>query len=265
MNASYLGFNGRSVATAVLARILWLQGFPDQALVWARRNVQDAVSTDHPVTLCVALIWAVSVFLWTGDLKSAADNVALFKARARTASLGPYVAVARGFESEVAMRSGDPERGVEGLEACLMDLRVARYELLSTPFRISLIEGLVDTGRITDAHALVEEAIATALAGGHTSYMPELFRMRSRVLLTMPKPDVDEAERSLLQSLDLSRNQTARAWELRTATDLAALRTGLNMPEAAHALLQPIYDSFTEGLDTADLKAARCLLASLDT
>jgi predicted ATPase/DNA-binding winged helix-turn-helix (wHTH) protein len=264
-NASYLGFNGRSVATAVLARILWLQGFPDQALAWARRNVQDAVLTDHPVTLCVALIWAVSVFLWTGDLKSAADNVALFKARARTASLGPYVAVARGFEGEIAMRSGDPEQGVEGLEASLIDLRAARYELLSTPFRISLIEGLVDTGRITDAHALVEEAIATAVAGGHTSYMPELFRMRSRVLLAMPKPDIDEAERSLLQSLDLSRNQTARAWELRTATDLAALRTGQNMPEAAHALLQPLYDSFTEGLDTADLKAARCLLASLDT
>jgi predicted ATPase/DNA-binding winged helix-turn-helix (wHTH) protein len=262
-NAAYLGFDGRSVASAVLARTLWLQGFPDQALAWARRNVQDAVSTDHPVTLCVALIWAVSVFLWTGDLKSAADNVALFKARAKTASLGPYLAVARGFEGELALRSGDPQQGADSLEASLVDLRAARYELLSTPFRISLIEGLVATGRVTEAHVLVAEAIAIAEVGGHTLYMPELLRMKSRVLLAMPKPDIDAAEHSLSQSLDLSRNQTARAWELRTSTDLAALRARQSMHEAAHDLLQPIYDGFTEGLDTADLKAARRLLASL--
>jgi predicted ATPase/DNA-binding winged helix-turn-helix (wHTH) protein len=262
-NVSYLGFNGRSVASAVLARTLWLQGFPDQALAWAHRNVQDAVSTDHPVTLCVALIWAVSVFLWTGDLKSAADNVALFKARARTASLEPYLAVAQGFEGELALRSSDPEQGVDSLESCLVDLRAARYELLSTPFRISLVEGLVVTGRITEAPVLVEEAIAIAEAGGHTSYLPELLRMKSRVLLAMPKADIDGGERSLLQSLDLSRNQTARAWELRTATDLATLRARQGKPEAAHDLLRPIYDGFTEGLDTADLKAARRLLASL--
>jgi predicted ATPase len=110
---------------------------------------------------------------------------------------------------------------------------------------------------------LVEEAIAIAEAGGHTSYLPELLRMKSRVLLAMPKADIDGGERSLLQSLDLSRNQTARAWELRTATDLATLRARQGKPEAAHDLLRPIYDGFTEGLDTADLKAARRLLASL--
>jgi predicted ATPase/DNA-binding winged helix-turn-helix (wHTH) protein len=262
-NTAYLGFNGGNVAGAALARTLWLQGYPDQALAWARRNVRDAVSTDHPVTLCVALIWAVSVFLWTGDLKSAADNVALFKARARTASLGPYVAVARGFEGELALRNGDPEQGVTSLEACLVDLRAARYELLSTPFRIALVEGLLATEQRVEAGTLVEEGIATAEANGHIAYMPELLRMKSRVLLAMPKPDIGEAERCLLRSLDLSRSQTARAWELRSATDLAALRAGQRMPEAAHDLLQPICDGFAEGLDTTDLKTARRLLASL--
>jgi hypothetical protein len=242
-----------------------LQGYPDQALAWARRNVQDAASTDHPVTLCVALIWAVSVFLWAGDLQSAADNVALFKARASSASLGPYVAVARGFEGELALRNGDPGQGVADLEACLVDLRAARYALLSTPFRVSLVEGLVATERVVEADALVEEAIATAQANGHMAYMPELLRMKGRVLLAGPKPAIDQAERCLLRSLDLSRSQTARAWELRSATDLAALRAGQGRPDAAHDLLRPIYDSFAEGLDTADLKAAHRLLASLAT
>ncbi len=263
-NAAYLGFNGRSVAGAVLARTLWLQGYPDQARTWARRNVEDAVLTDHPVTLCVALIWAVSVFLWTGDLNDAADNVALFKARAEAASLDPYLAVARGFEGEIALRRGDVQQGVDALEACLVDLRVARYELLSTPFRIALIDGLVATRRAPEARAVADTAIGTAEANGHISYMPELLRMKGRVLLAQADPDIEGAECCFSQSLDLARRQTARAWELRTAMDWAALHADRHSVAAARDLLQPIIDGFAQGVDTADLQTARRILAGLE-
>ena len=73
----------------------------------------------------------------------------------------------------------------------------------------------------------------------------------------------DEAERCFMQSLDWSHRQAARAWELRTAIDLAALWASRNRSDAARELLQPVFEQFMEGLDTADLKAAEGLLATL--
>jgi predicted ATPase len=61
----------------------------------------------------------------------------------------------------------------------------------------------------------------------------------------------------------MSRRQAARAWELRTALDLAALFAGQGRSESGRALLQPVFEQFVEGSDTADLKAAEPLLANL--
>jgi hypothetical protein len=79
----------------------------------------------------------------------------------------------------------------------------------------------------------------------------------------MPQRGVQEAETCFIQSLDWSRQQGARAWGLRTAVDLATLRAAQGQPASALTILQPIFDEFLEGLDTADLKAAEHLLAIL--
>jgi predicted ATPase len=80
----------------------------------------------------------------------------------------------------------------------------------------------------------------------------------------MPQPVLQEAETCFVQSLEWSRRQGALAWELRTAVDLAALWSRQGQPERARSLLQPVFEQFTEGSDTADLKAAQRLLATLD-
>jgi predicted ATPase len=98
---------------------------------------------------------------------------------------------------------------------------------------------------------------------GYTSYLPELLRLKGSILLAMPDRRVAEAERCFEQSLELSRAQGARAWELRTATDLAAHWAGQGRAADARVLLRPVFAQFTEGLDTPDLKAARDLLATL--
>ena len=82
------------------------------------------------------------------------------------------------------------------------------------------------------------------------------------MLLSMPQPRVDDAEMCFMQSLELSRRQGARAWELRTATDLAALFASQGQSERGRAFLRPVFEQFTEGFDTADLKAAERLLAT---
>jgi predicted ATPase/DNA-binding winged helix-turn-helix (wHTH) protein len=260
-NMTYLGFD--NIAGGALARTLWLQGHPAQALERARQAVQDAAGMDHPVTLSIALIWAVSVFLWTGDLDSAQEHADWFMSHAESHSLEPYLALGRGYRGELAVRRGDAKVGVESLQGCLADLHAARYEVLTTGFKIALVQGLAATGRFAEGVALVNETIRLVEANGDVSYLPELVRVKGSLLLSMPQPDRNEAETCFERSLELSRRQGARAWELRTGIDLAALLASQRRPEAARALLQPVYEQFVEGADTADLKAAGRLLATL--
>jgi predicted ATPase len=71
------------------------------------------------------------------------------------------------------------------------------------------------------------------------------------------------AEGHFRQALDWARRQGALSWELRAATSLARLWYEQSRPAEALALLQPVYDRFTEGFDTADLRAAKALLDDL--
>src|SRR5258707_5630678 len=88
-------------------------------------------------------------------------------------------------------------------------------------------------------------------------------RIKGNLLLSMPHSIADDAENYFTQSLALGRHQGARAWELRTATDLAALWVRQGRSADAQSLLQPLFEQFTEGSDMADVKAAEYLLAKL--
>jgi len=79
----------------------------------------------------------------------------------------------------------------------------------------------------------------------------------------MQRPVQHDAEVWFMRSLELSRRQGARAWELRTAVDLAALFAEQRRRKSARAVLRPVFEQFAEGYDTADLRTAERLLATL--
>lgn len=265
----HLGLDHHNWAGGTLARNLWLQGYPAQAMELVRQIVKDAARTDRPLTLSIALNCAVTVLLWSGDLQSAEEHIDRLISHAQSRSLAPFLAAGRGFRGELALRRGDAESAVENLQGCLNELHAARYKLLATSFSISLVEALAATGQFAQAIALADERIRLDQADQAQSYVPELLRVKGRVLAAMPEPrnDVkndtkrDDAEICFRQSLELSRRQGARAWELRTAIDLAALLAGRGQSESGQTLLRPIFAQFVEGLETADLKAAERLLA----
>jgi predicted ATPase/DNA-binding winged helix-turn-helix (wHTH) protein len=259
----YLGFDGRRLAGAILARTLWLQGHPTQAGERARQTVLEAERMDHSLTLAIALIWAVSVFLWTGDLESAEEHIAWLISRSESHSLAPYLAVGRGFRAELTIRRGDAHGGVESLQECLEKLHAMPYELLSTPLIITLVQGLAACDRFAEAIRLVDDTIRCVEENGDFCYIPELLRVKGSLFLAMPQPSVDDAEMHFIRSLELSRRQGARAWELRAATDLATLMVAQGRTERARPLLQPVLGQFVEGFDTADLKSAARLLETL--
>jgi ATP/maltotriose-dependent transcriptional regulator MalT len=263
-NRIYFGFDPSNRAGIALARTLWLLGYPEQAVQTAQRTVDEARRLDHPVTHCIALIWAVSVYLWVGDYARAEHDIDRFIAYAESHSLTPYLAVGRGVKGELAIRRGHPERGVQAIASCLAELHETRYELLTTAFNLTLAEGLVATGRTADALALIDETLALVHQNGDLYNLPELLRVKALALLRLPEPRAEEAQACLLQSLACSRQQGARAWELRTATLLARVWAGTGRAAQARELLQAVLAGFGEGFETADLQAAAKLLHSLE-
>jgi predicted ATPase len=186
-----------------------------------------------------------------------------FISRAESQSFQPYFDLGQGLKGELAIRRGEVRAGIEMLQSCLEKLHAARYERFTTRFHIVLARGLAASGQFAEAVTLIDETFRLIEAKGDTSYIPELLRLKGSTHLAMPKPRVEDAEMCFMQSLELSRAHGSRAWELRTATDLAALWADQGRIDDARTLLLPVFEQFTEGSDTADLKAAERLLKTL--
>jgi hypothetical protein len=145
----------------------------------------------------------------------------------------------------------------------LARIREARHGVLATEFNMALARGLAAIGQAADGMVVIEDTIAHIETSGELFYTPELLRLKGALHLAMPRPNAEEAERCLVQSLESSRRMGTRGWELRAATDLAALLADLGRRERGKAILEPLFAQFAEGLDTADLVAARNLLSML--
>jgi tetratricopeptide (TPR) repeat protein len=259
----YLGLDHHILVGIGLARNLWLQGRPAQATKRVRQAIKDAEGKNHPASLGLALSWAPGVFVWIGDLRSAEEYVDWLISHAESYSLGPYLAVARGYKGMLAIRRDDAWVGVEDLQGCLQQLHAMRYEMFNTELKLSLVQGLMAIRQFGEGLKLIDETISLVEANGDLLHMPEALRVKGNVLLSLHQRRPDDAETCFTQSLDWSRRQGARSWELRTAIDLAALWAAQGQRDRARAILQPIFEQFAEGLDTTDLKATEHLLATL--
>jgi predicted ATPase/DNA-binding winged helix-turn-helix (wHTH) protein len=246
-----------------LARTLWLQGYPAQALELTRQGVEASKAMGHPAALALVLAGAASIFLLAGDLDAAKFHTDLSLSHAEANALGPLTTVGQGRRAEWAIKWGNTKAGVKDLRAILERLRAARHEILNTEFTISLAQGLAAMGQESESKALIEARMLQVETGGEMLYVPELLRVKGNVLLSMRDPDRSEAEVYFKKSFELSRGLGARGWELRAARDLAKLLAEQGDSEGGRKLLQPVYDGFSEGFETADLKAAEALLVSL--
>jgi predicted ATPase len=123
-----------------------------------------------------------------------------------------------------------------------------------------LAMGFARAGQTADGLAAAEQAIERAEHTKARWLLPELLRIKGELLLLPAIEATAAAEDHFRQALDWARRQGALSLELRAATSLARLLHDQGSPSDAKTVLQPVYDRFTEGFDTADLKAARALL-----
>ena len=259
-----LGFSTRNHALTSLALTLWVLGQSERAIAIALESVEEAVRLGHPSTLCIALLYSISVFLWAGELDRAEAYVEHFVAEAERYSLTPYVIAGTGIRGEIAIRRGQAEAGVPMLLASLDALRRERYQRRMTIFCGALAEGFMAVGRHDEAWATINDAILRSRKDGELVALPELLRIKGHISAHLPSVEAQANEALLLQSISCARSQEALSWELRGAMSLAAVWSSQGRSVEAAALLGEVYGRFTEGFAMTDLRAARLLMDELE-
>jgi predicted ATPase/DNA-binding winged helix-turn-helix (wHTH) protein len=255
-------FEQRVTARAFLARVLWLQGFPDQATRTAESSIDDARATNNAMSLCYALAHAACpILLWVGDLAGAERHVGTLLDHSTKHALAHWHAWGRGHQGVLVIQRGDVVTGLRLLRAGFDELGEAQHDLRYGVFQGNLALGLAQAGQVSRGLAAIEEAIARS---EERWPIAEFLRVKGELLLLLGAQDAAAAaEDHFRQALDWARRQGALSWELRAAMSLARLLRDQGRPADALALLQPVYDRFTERFDTADLKAAKALLDAL--
>jgi predicted ATPase/DNA-binding winged helix-turn-helix (wHTH) protein len=253
----------RWAATRVsLARILWLQGLPDQAMRTAEDSVAAARTTNHAIPVGQALALAVCpIALFRGDLAAAEHYVERLLDHSRRYALTRWRAWSLSHQGVLAIQRDEFDTGLRLLRAGFEEPGAAEGPRF---FSFLVAEALGRAGQITDGLAAIEEAIVRSERSEERWATAELLRVKGELLLMEDAANAAAAaEDHFRQALDWARRQGALAWELRAATSLARLLSDQGRSADAAALLLPVYDRFTEGFATADLKAAKALLDAL--
>jgi predicted ATPase len=92
---------------------------------------------------------------------------------------------------------------------------------------------------------------------------PDLHRVKGELLLMHDATSAADAEQCFRTAIEHAQQHNAKSWELRATTSLARLLAHEGRRNEARAMLAEIYNWFTEGFDTADLKDAKALLEEL--
>jgi len=159
------------------------------------------------------------------------------------------------------VRNGDVVEGMSLLRSGLAAYRASGAELFLPHYDCLLASACEITGQIDESVTLLDDALHVVKNTGERWFAPELNRHKGQLLLR--QGHTDEAEKHYLTALSSARKQGAKLWELRAATSLARLCSDQNCTADACDILAPVYNWFTEGFDTPDLKEAKAILEDL--
>ena len=238
----------------------WLLGYPEKALASIAGSLALAERLAHPFTLSVALTMSSELYLNRREPELALSllEAAEVLAAEQRLSLMAEPGMLRGA---ALVEQGAVDEAIARIrEGVINWTRLGRTILL--PYGLAfLAEGLARHGDRAAALAALREGLATADATGEHMWDAELHRVTGTALLADNK--LEEGQASLQQAIRIARAQQAKSLELRAARDLARLWGEQGRRAEARDLLAPVYEWFTEGLDTADLKEAKALLDQL--
>jgi tetratricopeptide (TPR) repeat protein len=266
--ARWRELTGNDVRTAVgvcSSQALWMLGYPDQASQMSDQLDADSRQLGHPFDIGWAATWgAAYVFDYRREPDRLLARIHEADRIGREHSIPVLYQVLVPMAEGLAMlRKGQLleaisllERGIEGWRA--------RGGYLNLPYlKCALAEALSRQGNIEAGLRLLDECLGQIERPGwyERVWLAEILRLKGWVLMHQGRRT--EAEAQLRASIECARRQQARSWELRSSKTLAELLIKCGQRDAAHQVLAPLYDWFTEGFGTLDLKEAKALLDEL--
>jgi predicted ATPase len=248
------------------AEVLWLLGYPDQALRRSQNSLTLARELSHATTMSVALFWTA----WFDQVRGEKQSL---QARIHE---GVALATEQGFlmgrvqatflQGWLLVEEGHAKTGIAQMfEIFVTEPAMAAPGSLRFHIRQAALLGDAyrKSGQTVDGLNVVNDAIARTQLSECRCYEAELHRIKGELLITQPVPSEEQAEGCFREAIKVARGQSAKSLELRAAMSLCRLRQRQGKTAEAQQLLGDIYGWFTEGFETADLKAAKALLNEL--
>jgi class 3 adenylate cyclase/tetratricopeptide (TPR) repeat protein len=253
----YAGHDPGACCRYQLAAARWLLGYPDRAFEHAGDALRLAEELKHPHTMTVTLWFTTWLQYQRGERSAAAETAQRLLGLVDAYAFIPWSDIAIVVPPTVDSTRLDAA-ALEDLYRRLMLVPTAAWRRV---FSLCVLADLShEAGRPSDgrralasiAHAFRDAALA-----------PEIRRLEGELLLQESPANADEAERCFRAALDIARRRAEKSLELRAATSLARLLARRGKRDEARRLLADVYEWFTEGFDTRDLRTAKSLLTEL--
>jgi predicted ATPase len=245
------------------AWILWHLGYPDQALTRSREAFALAQRLFNPFSLAIAGFFAGIVHQYRREGRAAQETAESTIAVSAEHGFTNYLAWPTSLRGGAMAEQGRYEEGVAQIQEGLAAVRAARAELGRPYFLCLLADACRETGRLDDGLSALTAALAAADEREERYYEAEIHRLKGELLLKQDDSKSVEAQSCFQSAIDIARKQSAKILELRATMSLARLLASQGRRGEARAVIADVYNWFTEGFDTADLKDAKALLDEL--
>jgi class 3 adenylate cyclase/tetratricopeptide (TPR) repeat protein len=259
--ATRFGQDSRVAILSQRSLTLWLLGYPEAALADADAALKDARELGHAATLMFALNQVAYTRLNCG--KYAAANLLTDELIALADEKGAAFwkmggIMGRGY---LMVLTGETSNGVQLITSGLAAYQATGARLFIPLHLTNLARACIKLGQFDDARRRIDEAMTSVEATKERWSEAEVHCAAGELAST--EPNEAKAEACFERALGVARQQQAKSWELRAATSLARLWRDQDKRHQAYDLVAPVYNWFTEGFDTLDLKEGEALLAEL--
>jgi len=243
----------------------WFLGYPDRALKQVSIGTAFARDSEIKTIRATGLSFAATLYGLRRELEPMREQAqaALELATELGSSLSRAMSeINLGWADAMA---GDLEGGIARMRHRLSAVRSTGSEVGSVGTLAHIADALRLTGRFDEGLRSVDESFPIIERTGERMFEAEVRRVKGELLLARDASNAAQAERSFCTAIEVARRQKAKSWELRATTSLARLLAKQDKRDEARAMLADIYNWFTEGFDTADLRDAKALLDELGT
>ena len=243
---------------------LWFLGYPDRAL--ERMNIATTIAQEPGAPKNIlADIHGFATYIYELRREPEPMRTRAETRRALATESGFFTgrALSEIYLGRADAMTDDAEGGIVRMRDHMSELKVTGSEYISDRYFTFLANALSRLGRFEEGLRVVDESFPFIDRSGQRYYEAELHRLKGEMLLALDSSNAAQAEQSLRTAIEISRKQHAKSWELRAFTSLARLLAKQHKRDEARVMLAEIYNWFTEGFDTPDLKDAEALLEEL--